>query len=142
MPELRSRAPGSRPLSVRTWKPLHTPSTGTPRFAAASWGIEIISLDSGRIWYAHDAQRLLVPASSAKLYTAALALDSLGADYRFATSLLASARPLRDGTLRGDLTLYGRGDPTLGTEMHARWAEELAEARATAKARGCRSDRR
>ncbi len=101
---------------------------GAPRFAAASWGIEIISLDSGRIWYAHDAQRLLVPASSAKLYTAALALDSLGADYRFATSLLASARPLRDGTLRGDLTLYGRGDPTLGTEMHARWAEELAEA--------------
>ncbi len=98
------------------------------RFAGASWGIQVASIDSGRILYEHDAQRLLVPASAAKLYTAALALDTLGANHRIATSLFASARPLRDGTLRGDLILYGYGDPTLGSELHARWADELAEA--------------
>ncbi len=35
-PALRISAPGSRPASVSTWKPLHTPSTGTPRPAAAT----------------------------------------------------------------------------------------------------------
>lgn len=99
-----------------------------PRFAHASWGIQVLSLDSGRTLYAHDSDRLLVPASTAKLYTGALALARLGADFRIPTSLLASTRPRRDGTLHGNLILYGHGDPTLGTPLHANWAEELAAA--------------
>ena len=31
---LRSRAPGSRPASQSTWKPLQMPATATPRSAA------------------------------------------------------------------------------------------------------------
>src|SRR5690348_17360884 len=49
-----------------------------PRFAHADWGISVVSLDSGRTLYAHDAGKLFVPASNAKLYTAALALSDLG----------------------------------------------------------------
>lgn len=99
-----------------------------PRFAAASWSIQVVSIDSGKILYEHDANRLLVPASTAKLYTGALALDTFGADYRVTTRLLATARPGRDGTLHGDLILQGRGDPTLGTEADPDWAERLAQA--------------
>jgi hypothetical protein len=33
---LRIRAPGSRPASVRIWKPLQTPSTATPRPAESA----------------------------------------------------------------------------------------------------------
>lgn len=97
-----------------------------PRFAAASWGIQAQSLDSGRIVYAYEADRLRVPASTAKLYTAALALATFGADYRIPTALFATAPPARDGELHGDLVLVGYGDPALGADPAASWADTLA----------------
>ncbi|MFM1769877.1 MAG: D-alanyl-D-alanine carboxypeptidase/D-alanyl-D-alanine-endopeptidase [Verrucomicrobiota bacterium] len=83
-----------------------------PRFAAAAWGVKVATLDSGRTLFAHQADKLLKPASNAKLYTGALALDRLGPDFRIRTSLYATRRPDRSGTLRGDLLVYGRGDPS------------------------------
>src|SRR5690606_28393329 len=111
-----------------------------PRFAGASWGIKAVSLDTGRVLHEHDPDRRLVPASTAKLYTGALALATLGPDHRIATTLLATAKPTRDGNLRGDLILFGYGDPTLGTPEHARWAEELADAAAKAGIRKVEGD--
>ncbi|GAP65776.1 D-alanyl-D-alanine carboxypeptidase/D-alanyl-D-alanine-endopeptidase [Mizugakiibacter sediminis] len=101
-----------------------------PRFAAAAWGIHVVALDSGRTLYAHDADKLAVPASNAKLYTAALALDALGANYRIATSLYATRAPGPHGVLRGDLLLVGRGDPGFGAAdgPTADWAERFTAA--------------
>jgi len=97
-----------------------------PRFDAASWGIAVVSLDTGRTLYAHDADRLLQPASTAKLYTAALVLDTVGTDYRIPTQLLAT-RQVVQGRLEGPLILRGMGDPTLGTPgTNMDWAEQLA----------------
>jgi len=96
-----------------------------PRFAAASWGVAVVSLDSGRTLYAHRADRLLVPASTAKLFTAGLSLSVLGADYRMPTRLLANGH-MPNGRLDGPLVLYGMGDPTLGTRTSTDWAEQLA----------------
>jgi D-alanyl-D-alanine carboxypeptidase/D-alanyl-D-alanine-endopeptidase (penicillin-binding protein 4) len=84
-----------------------------PRFRAATWGIEVVSLDTGRVLFEHNAGKYLVPASNTKLFTAAMALQELGPALRIRTSLYGSARPGADGTLRGDLILFGRGDPTL-----------------------------
>src|SRR5438128_3904309 len=53
-----------------------------PRFAASSWGIKVVSLDTGKTIFEHEPQKYFNPASNAKLYTAALALEYLGADYR------------------------------------------------------------
>ncbi len=97
-----------------------------PAFADATWGVQVVSLDSGRVLYSHNADKLFVPASTAKLYTAALALDTFGPDYRVPTSLFATAKPGRDGELRGDLILVGYGDPTLGTDKRVSWADTLA----------------
>ncbi|HTH67432.1 MAG TPA: D-alanyl-D-alanine carboxypeptidase/D-alanyl-D-alanine-endopeptidase [Rhodanobacter sp.] len=107
---------------------------GQPRFAAASWGIAVVSLDSGRTLYAHRADQLLQPASTAKLFTAALALSVLGPDHRIPTRLLAGER-IAHGRLNGPLILYGMGDPTLGTAGSADWADQLAS---QAAARGLR----
>ena len=52
------------------------------------------------------------PASNSKLYTAALALDQFGGEYRIRTPVLAAATPDRDGRLPGDLIVSGRGDPS------------------------------
>jgi D-alanyl-D-alanine carboxypeptidase/D-alanyl-D-alanine-endopeptidase (penicillin-binding protein 4) len=84
-----------------------------PRFAAATWGIQVVSLDTGRVLFAHNAGKAFIPASNAKLFTVAMALQELGPERRLRTSLYAAARPGPDGILAGDLVLYGRGDPTL-----------------------------
>jgi D-alanyl-D-alanine carboxypeptidase/D-alanyl-D-alanine-endopeptidase (penicillin-binding protein 4) len=97
-----------------------------PRFAAASWGISVVSLDSGRTLYAHRADQLMQPASTAKLFTAALALSTLGGAYQIPTRVLAS-EPVHDGRLNGPIVLYGMGDPTLGTTSSVDWAAQLAD---------------
>lgn len=99
-----------------------------PAFSTASWGVQVVSLDTGKAIYSHNAEKLFVPASTAKLYTAALALDTFGSDYRVPTSVFASEKPGRDGELRGDLVLVGYGDPTLGLDKRVSWADTLATA--------------
>src|SRR2546421_3226481 len=77
-----------------------------PRFAAALWGVKVVAVDSGKVLFEHNPQKLFSPASNSKLYTIALALDRLGADYRIKTSLYAKERPNKDGILEGDLIVY------------------------------------
>jgi serine-type D-Ala-D-Ala carboxypeptidase/endopeptidase (penicillin-binding protein 4) len=88
------------------------------KFAGALWGIEIVSADTGQSLFETNAHKLCSPASNSKLYTVALALDRLGGDYRIKTSLYAKAKPNPDGTLAGDLIVYGRGDPTINARVH------------------------
>jgi D-alanyl-D-alanine carboxypeptidase/D-alanyl-D-alanine-endopeptidase (penicillin-binding protein 4) len=96
------------------------------RFASASWGISVVSLDSGHTLYTRDADRLLQPASTAKLYTAAFVLDTLGPDYRIPTQLIATGA-IQHGRLDGPLILRGMGDPTLDTPgTNNDWADQLA----------------
>jgi D-alanyl-D-alanine carboxypeptidase/D-alanyl-D-alanine-endopeptidase (penicillin-binding protein 4) len=89
-----------------------------PKFSAAAWGVKIVSLDSGNVLFEHHAGKLLKPASNAKLYTTALAFDRLGPNFRIKTSLLARSGPSRNGTLRGDLVVFGRGDPSFAARFH------------------------
>jgi serine-type D-Ala-D-Ala carboxypeptidase/endopeptidase (penicillin-binding protein 4) len=81
--------------------------------ARAFWGIEIEELDSGRIVYSHDADRLFSPASNTKLFTTAAALALIGPNYRVQTTVESATLPDKYGRLSGDLVLVGRGDPNL-----------------------------
>lgn len=83
------------------------------QFASARWGVFVMSLRDGRVLYSRDGDKLFTPASNMKIYTTAVALDLLGADYRWRTSVYAPSEPDASGTLNGDLTLYGRGAPDL-----------------------------
>ena len=89
-----------------------------PRFAPAAWGVKIVSLDTGKTIFEHNPQKYFNPASNAKLYTAALALERLGAEHRIKTSVYSVSRPEASGTLRGDLIVYGRGDPTMAARLN------------------------
>ncbi|MEK6301847.1 MAG: D-alanyl-D-alanine carboxypeptidase/D-alanyl-D-alanine-endopeptidase [Acidobacteriota bacterium] len=89
-----------------------------PRFTAASWGVKIVSLDSGKTVFEHNPQKYFSPASNAKLFTAALALDRLGPEFRIKTSVYCSSRPDANGTVKGDLIVYGRGDPTMAARLN------------------------
>lgn len=85
---------------------------GQPRFEGALWGVKIASLATGKTLFEHHPGRLMSPASNSKLYTGALALALLGADYRIVTPLLATAAPDSAGQLTGDLLVSGHGDPS------------------------------
>lgn len=117
------------PVAARSHRPLAAQIDAIirqPRYAAADWGIAVVSLDSGRTLYAHQSGKLFEPASTAKLFTAALTLSTLDPQTRIPTRLLSSAT-LRHGKLEGPLLLYGMGDPTLGTPgANPDWADQLA----------------
>jgi D-alanyl-D-alanine carboxypeptidase/D-alanyl-D-alanine-endopeptidase (penicillin-binding protein 4) len=54
-----------------------------------------------------------MPASNMKLYTTSATLDAFGPDFKIKTSVYATKPMGKTGLLRGDLILYGRGDPNL-----------------------------
>lgn len=89
-----------------------------PELAPAMVGVKVVSLDTGKVIFEENAAKLLRPASNMKIYTVATALDKLSPDYRFVTSVYAASRPDSSGVVRGDLTIYGRGDPTFATRFN------------------------
>jgi D-alanyl-D-alanine carboxypeptidase/D-alanyl-D-alanine-endopeptidase (penicillin-binding protein 4) len=87
-------------------------------FEHATWGVLVADADSGRALFATNAHSLLKPASNAKLFTAALALDRLGPDFRIRTDLIFGGDLTDEGTLRGDLVIFGRGDFSFAGRFH------------------------
>ncbi len=88
--------------------------------AVAPSGAVLVLDKEGNELVAQNADRLFVPASVAKVVTAWLALEVLGADYRFETRFF----------LDSDRVLYvrGGGDPFLVSEELALLAPELLAA--------------
>lgn len=86
-------------------------ATGT--LARSHWGVAVRDLATGRWVARHDADRYFVPASNLKLVVSATALERLGPDYAWRTSVYGTEPLGADGVLDGDLVLYGRGDPNL-----------------------------
>jgi D-alanyl-D-alanine carboxypeptidase/D-alanyl-D-alanine-endopeptidase (penicillin-binding protein 4) len=107
-----------------------------PRFSAATWGVKIVQLENGKLFFEHNAAKLMKPASNAKLYTGALALDRLGPECQIKTSLYARAQLDSAGILKSDLIVYGRGDPSLAARFndgnYQKSIEPLVEALASA----------
>jgi serine-type D-Ala-D-Ala carboxypeptidase/endopeptidase (penicillin-binding protein 4) len=89
-----------------------------PELSPALVGVKVVSLDNGRVIFEENAAKLLRPASNMKIYTVAAALDRLSPDYRFLTSVYAAARPDSNGVIRGDLRIYGRGDPSIAARFN------------------------
>src|SRR5262245_49794962 len=90
----------------------------TPALAGARVGVEVRDLGSGEVLAAHDGDKGFLPASNMKLVAAAVALQTLGPDFTFATRVVAAA-----------LFLVGDGDPSLGGRPEA---EPMAPLRALA----------
>jgi D-alanyl-D-alanine carboxypeptidase len=110
-------------------------------YAGARWGVFVLSLKDGRIACARDGRQLFNPASVQKVLTSIVALDKLGADYRFKTSVFAPAQIDVDGTLNGDLTIYGTGAPDFDTEAMDNLVNQL-QAKGLKRVRGKHRRRR
>ncbi|MCK5439498.1 MAG: D-alanyl-D-alanine carboxypeptidase, partial [Gemmatimonadetes bacterium] len=79
----------------------------------AHWGVAVFDIEAGRWVALHNADRFFVPASNLKLVVSAVALERLGPDFTYRTTVYATQPIGSNGTLNGDLVLYGRGDPNL-----------------------------
>jgi serine-type D-Ala-D-Ala carboxypeptidase/endopeptidase (penicillin-binding protein 4) len=115
-------APGfAAPAPAAAPKPLEeriATVLSSPDLARGFWGIEVVSLKSGKTLSAQNADKLFTPASNTKLFTTAAALTLIGPDYKFRTTVETSGTLDRYGRLNGDLVLVGRGDPNLsGREL-------------------------
>jgi D-alanyl-D-alanine carboxypeptidase/D-alanyl-D-alanine-endopeptidase (penicillin-binding protein 4) len=84
-------------------------------FADADVGCLLFDPANGHTLESHRPDEPRIPASTTKVTTLIAALQILGADYRFATSLLATGE-VNAETLHGSIYLRGGGDPTLTTD--------------------------
>jgi len=89
-----------------------------PELSSAMVGVKVTSLDTGKVLFENNANKLLRPASNMKIYTVATALDRLSPEFRFTTSVYALSRPDNSGVIKGDLTIFGRGDPSLAARFN------------------------
>jgi len=87
------------------------------RVADSASAFVVVPLDGGSLRLARHAEAPMNPASTMKLLTTYVALDTLGPNFRWHTQALAR-RPVSHGRLDGDLILRGGGDPALVVE---RW---------------------
>lgn len=86
-----------------------------PDFRSASYGLIITDAKTGKILFSDRGEHLLVPASTLKIVTAAVALETFGENKRLTTRLAYQGTLSKEGLLQGDIRIVGGGDPTLGT---------------------------
>ena len=106
-------SPTPTPVPIQTVAELQArirTSLALPELRRGQIGVKVVSLDTGKTIFEENAEKYFMPASNMKSYTVAAALEKLSPDFRFVTSVFASALPDADGTIRGDLMIYGRGD--------------------------------
>ena len=108
-----------RNLNPVSWRSIAALITLINRFAAFAavqaaprTGYILIDANSGKQLAAKNADTAFMPASTMKLVTMLSALDHLGPDHRFETSLYFTGE-LNDSMLEGDLVLHGNGDVEL-----------------------------
>ncbi len=88
-----------------------------PEFVHSNFGIKFLDIESGKVVYSLNSDKLFVPASTTKLLTEGTVLAKLGPDYRFHTSIYRTGPVDKHGTLKGDLILVASGDPNLSNRI-------------------------
>lgn len=89
-----------------------------PYMRGASFSLVVKDVQEGKTVYSYDTDRLQSPASVLKTVATATALEILGEDYRYPTTLEYDGI-LESDTLEGNLYIKGSGDPSLGSSHFA-----------------------
>ncbi|MBU0764800.1 MAG: D-alanyl-D-alanine carboxypeptidase/D-alanyl-D-alanine-endopeptidase, partial [Bacteroidetes bacterium] len=104
-------------------------------FKNASFGFYAVDISTDDVLVEHNPDLSLIPASVMKTVTTAVALEMLGENYRFSTSVEYDGTIDSAGTLHGNVYIRGGGDPALGSERFKssyyepcfldRWADSI-----------------
>lgn len=82
-----------------------------------------IADENGNFVYEYNGNKGLSSASTQKIFTAAAALEGLGKNYQYTTTVSFSGN-LSGGNLSGNLFLTSNGDPTLGSWRYENYKPE------------------
>ncbi len=103
----------SRSLSIETFE-----AEAVPFYASVNdRSCVALSVDGVDVGAKNDDMPV-VPASNQKIVVAAVAIEELGEDFRYETTVAVAAQPV-DGVVDGDLYLIGGGDPLLSSDWYA-----------------------
>ena len=105
-----------------------------PSLDPAHIGIYIEELETGKIIFAKNEHKLLMPASNMKLVTTASALSLLGPEYKYETEFYYDGE-ISNGVLNGNLIIKGSGDPVICGRFHGNnpdsiftlWSKKIKE---------------
>ncbi len=87
-----------------------------PLLQYANISLMVKDLSTGKIIDSYNAHNAVIPASTMKVVTTASALELLGPDFRFKTTIEMDGEITHNGTLNGNIYIKGGGDPTLGSD--------------------------
>ncbi|MGA2758976.1 MAG: D-alanyl-D-alanine carboxypeptidase/D-alanyl-D-alanine-endopeptidase [Candidatus Cybelea sp.] len=107
--------PGGTPWSDAQIMRLHQDvdvALQAPALRGAYVGLLAVDAARGTVLYARNADDEFTPGSTFKLLVGSAALQTLGADFRFVTTLSSDVPP-KDGIVSGSLYLHGGGDAHL-----------------------------
>jgi D-alanyl-D-alanine carboxypeptidase/D-alanyl-D-alanine-endopeptidase (penicillin-binding protein 4) len=103
----------------KTYDDLLKEITKLPELKNASLAMYAENLDNGELVFNHNSNLSLAPASVFKIIPTSMAIELLGADYKFKTELAYSGTISADGILTGNIYIIGFGDPCLGSQNFA-----------------------
>lgn len=109
------------PQTVQTLESLQAKirlALSRPELRRGTVAVKIASLNSGKVVFEDSAEKYVMPASNMKSFTVATAIEKLTPNFRFVTSVFANSKPDETGTIKGDLTIFGRGDISLSTAFY------------------------
>ena len=123
------------PTASRINELQHTVDTilAAPALSRGTWAVVARSLANDQTLYALNAHKLMMPASSQKILTLAVAADQLGWNFAYRTGVYTVGE-VEDGVLKGDVVIVGSGDPTFddwdgfASAHFAEWAAALKQA--------------
>lgn len=92
----------------------------------ASIGVHIVDVDTREVIASYDAQRAFVPASVAKVVTAASVMKCYDDSMRWYTQVDYTGH-IDNGVLHGDLIIKGKIDPSLGHQRSLQPADYFVE---------------
>lgn len=103
----------------KTYNDLLNEFKSQPELKNASIALYAENISTGAKVFDYNSQLSLAPASVFKIIPTSMAIDLLGADYKFKTELAYSGSISSDGTLNGNIYIIGYGDPCLGSQNFA-----------------------
>lgn len=83
-----------------------------PDFANALIGVSVYSIETREFLYRKNDSKNFIPASTLKLLTTAAALEYLGPDFQYTTSLYLDGKVQSNNEFVGNLIFRASGDPT------------------------------
>ncbi len=86
-----------------------------PLLRQDSWALMVMNCETGEVIAEHNPDSMLIPASVTKLFSTALALETLGDTFHFRTGVFYSGS-INNNTLNGDIWFKGGADPTIGMD--------------------------